>query len=193
VPLEIEPDEAERELIGDTIELVESVVRRDGTVPIKIIAPGWGTQRLLLADVIKESGPQAFPAGTQMFWDHPTATEESTGPNAALRDLAGVSPPTPTGRRRARRARACTPTRRCSPTTSPSRRRARPAHRCERSARDGQGASRRGRRQRGLIIDEIVAAKSSISSPPPVRAAKCCSCSKQYGAASPSNRRRPHG
>jgi hypothetical protein len=88
--LEIEPDEAERELVGDTIELLESVVRTDGTVPIKIIAPGWGTSGYYSADVIKESGPQAFPAGTQDFWDHPTVTEASDRPERSLRDLAGV-------------------------------------------------------------------------------------------------------
>lgn len=90
VTLEIASDEAERELVGDTIELLESVVRTDGTVPIKIIQPGWGTSGYYSADVIKESGPQAFPAGTQDFWDHPTITEASDRPERSLRDLAGV-------------------------------------------------------------------------------------------------------
>jgi hypothetical protein len=89
-PLIIEPDEAARELVGDTIPLIEAVVRRDGTVPICIIKPGWGTSGYYSADVLKETGPAAFPAETKMFWDHPSATEDADRPERSLRDLSAV-------------------------------------------------------------------------------------------------------
>lgn len=90
VPLVIQPAESAAELVGDLYPLVESVVRRDGTIPIKIIGPGWGTSGFYDSKVIEASGPAAFPAGTQMFWDHPTGTEDVDRPERSLRDLSAV-------------------------------------------------------------------------------------------------------
>ena len=82
-------------LQGDVIPLVERAVRQDGTVPIKMIAPGWGSSGYYSAELLKRDGPKAFPAGTQMFWDHATPTEEAERPEGSLARLAAVTVKTP--------------------------------------------------------------------------------------------------
>jgi len=84
-------DESHADVIGACIPLVEATVRRDGTVPIKLIEDGWNAsgQRYYPRDVLIRDGATAFPAGTHMYWDHPTASEESERPERSLRDLAG--------------------------------------------------------------------------------------------------------
>jgi hypothetical protein len=42
------------------------------------------------ADTLKRYGPTAFPAGTQIFFDHPSQSEETDRPERSVRDLAGV-------------------------------------------------------------------------------------------------------
>jgi hypothetical protein len=78
-------------LQGEIVPLIERSVRSDGTVPIKMIAPGWGSSGYYSAELLRRDGPQAFPAGTQMFWDHATASEESERPEGSLRRLAAVT------------------------------------------------------------------------------------------------------
>lgn len=75
-------------IVGDVIPLVERSVRRDGTVPVKVIKPGWGSSGYYDAAVLERDGAAAFPKGTKMFWNHPTATEEADRPERDLRDLA---------------------------------------------------------------------------------------------------------
>lgn len=77
------------ELSADFIPLVEKAVRKDGTIALKVIEPGWGSSGFYSEDMLKRDGPQVFKAGTQMFWDHPTVTEEAERPERSLRDLAG--------------------------------------------------------------------------------------------------------
>ncbi len=84
------PPDGERELIGQAIPLVEGIKRRDGTVPIKIIQPGWGSSGFYPADVLERDGPGVFPAGTHMFLDHPTATEEMERPERSVTQLGAV-------------------------------------------------------------------------------------------------------
>jgi len=78
------------ELLGDYVPLVEAAVRRDGTVPIKVIAPGWGSSGYYPADVLERDGPKVFAKGLHAYWNHPTASEEAERPERDLRDLAGV-------------------------------------------------------------------------------------------------------
>lgn len=78
------------ELAPEFIPLVEKAVRRDGTIPIKVISPGWGSSGYYPADVLQRDGPQVFKAGLQMFWDHQTAQEEAERPEGSLDDLAAV-------------------------------------------------------------------------------------------------------
>jgi len=82
-----EPEETMLE--GDFVKLTEKSVRGDGTIPVKIIAPGWGTSGYYPPDVLARDGPKVFEAGTKMFWDHPTEEEEAARPEGSLRNLAG--------------------------------------------------------------------------------------------------------
>jgi len=75
--------------LGDVVELVEA--DKAGTVDLKIISPGWGSSGYYSPDVLKEDGPRAFPKGTHMYFDHPTATEARERPERSLRDLAAVT------------------------------------------------------------------------------------------------------
>lgn len=79
-----------KEVEGEIIPLLEKSVRSDGTVPLKLIAPGWGSTGYYSPDLLAESGPKVFRSGTKMFWDHPTATEETERPEGSLNNLAAV-------------------------------------------------------------------------------------------------------
>lgn len=75
-------------LLEAAVPLVEQAVRPDGTIPIKIIQPGWGSSGYYPADVLERDGPKVFKAGLKMYWNHPTPTEESERPERDLRDLS---------------------------------------------------------------------------------------------------------
>jgi hypothetical protein len=77
-------------LRGAVVPLVERAVRRDGTIPIKVIKPGWGSTGYYPAEVLERDGPKVFTPGVQMFWDHATPTEEAERPEGSLNDLAAV-------------------------------------------------------------------------------------------------------
>ena len=85
VPVAAEAAEAEIE--GDFVALTEKALSEDGTLPIKIIEPGWGTSGYYSPNVL-EKGAAAYKAGTKMYWDHPTRTEERERPERSIRDLA---------------------------------------------------------------------------------------------------------
>jgi len=76
------------ELTGDLVSLSEGAVRKDGTVSMKLVSPGWGSSGHYSADVLKRDGPAAFPRGTKSYWDHPTPTQEAERPERSLHDLA---------------------------------------------------------------------------------------------------------
>ena len=78
------------EITGDFHKLTEKALRRDGTAPIKLIAPGWGSSGYYPAEVLERDGPTLFRAGTKMYWDHPTVSEEMERPEGSLRNLAAV-------------------------------------------------------------------------------------------------------
>lgn len=73
------------------IPLVERAVRRDGTIAIKMIQPGWGTSGYYSRYVLERDMPTAFPPGTHMYWNHPTLSEQAERPERDLRDLAAVT------------------------------------------------------------------------------------------------------
>lgn len=77
------------ELQGE-VELLEKAIRRDGTIPIKVISPGWGTSGYYPAEVLERDGPRVFPKGLHMYWDHPTPREDAERPERELDDLAAV-------------------------------------------------------------------------------------------------------
>lgn len=68
--------------------LMEKAVRRDNTIPIKIIQPGWGSSGYYPADVLERDGPKIFTKGTKMFWNHQTPAEEAERPEGDLNNLA---------------------------------------------------------------------------------------------------------
>jgi len=80
--------EAAQRLRTDLVLIREAAVREDGITNIKIIQPGWGSSGYYPAEVLERDGTTVFPAGTKMFWDHPTTTEEWERPERSLRDLA---------------------------------------------------------------------------------------------------------
>ena len=61
----------------------------DGKYRIRIIVPGQGSSGIYTAENLAESAP-LFKAGTEMFIDHPTETEEWARPERSIRDYAGV-------------------------------------------------------------------------------------------------------
>lgn len=84
-------DATESETItGDLIPLVEKAVKKDGTASIKIIQAGQGSSGYYPAEVLKRDGPKAFTAGTHVYLDHPSVTEESERPERSVKDLAGA-------------------------------------------------------------------------------------------------------
>lgn len=85
-------------IISDCVPLIEKAVASDGTIPIKIIAPGWGSSGYYSEAVLKRDIPQAFPVGTKMYWNHPTLTEATERPERDLRDLAAKTVSAPTWR-----------------------------------------------------------------------------------------------
>lgn len=70
------------------VPLAERALRPDGTVPIKLIQPGWGSSGYYDASMLARDGAKAFPAGTKMFWNHPSVSEEKDRPERDLNALA---------------------------------------------------------------------------------------------------------
>lgn len=87
--LEEHVDGVQPTFTGALVDLDEAL-RPDGTVPIKLISPGWGSKGYYSAEVLKRDGPKAWPAGTHMYLDHPSLTEAMDRPERSVRDLAAV-------------------------------------------------------------------------------------------------------
>lgn len=75
-------------IAGEFIPLIEKAVRRDQTIPIKLIQPGWGSSGHYSSEVLQRDGPAVFKKGTKCFWNHQTEAEERERPEGDLRDLA---------------------------------------------------------------------------------------------------------
>lgn len=73
--------------LGEYMALTEAV-RRDGTVQMKIIAPGWGSSGYYPAEVLERDGPKVFTTGVKSYWNHATPTEEAERPEGDLNALA---------------------------------------------------------------------------------------------------------
>lgn len=58
---------------------------------VLVINPGWGSSGYYSAEALQEAArDRVFPAGTQMYLDHPTETESWERPERSVRDLAAV-------------------------------------------------------------------------------------------------------
>ena len=87
VPVAAPVIEGATELYGDLVPLSEAKGARR---QVKVIGPGWGSSGYWPAEILERDGPAAWPAGTHMYLDHPTTTEESERPERSLRDLAAT-------------------------------------------------------------------------------------------------------
>lgn len=85
---EVQAEMTEAALETDFIPLTERALRRDGTVALKLIEPGWGASGYYPAAVLERDGPVVFKAGTKSFWNHATPTEEAERPEGDLNALA---------------------------------------------------------------------------------------------------------
>ncbi|MEE9451090.1 MAG: hypothetical protein V3V72_13655 [Ignavibacteriaceae bacterium] len=81
--------EKKEPIIGDFMQLIEADTSEDGTIPIKIIQPGWGSSGYYSEEVL-ERDANIYKEGTKMYWNHPTASEAIERPERDLNDLAGV-------------------------------------------------------------------------------------------------------
>lgn len=91
VPREHSEDLEEADLVGEVVPLVEKAVRKDGSFPIKVIAPGWGASGYYSEAVLRRDIPKVFPAGTHMHFDHPTVTESKERPERSVQTIAAVT------------------------------------------------------------------------------------------------------
>lgn len=83
-------ESADTDITGDLVPLVEKAVGEDGGIKIKIIQAGQGSSGYYPADVLKRDGPKVFVAGTQMYADHPSISDESDRPERSIKDLIGT-------------------------------------------------------------------------------------------------------
>ena len=80
-----------REFGGIVVPLIEAKTDDKGTIPVKIIDPGWGSSGYYSREVLQQAvNARVYAAGLQMFWNHPSKTDEKDRPERDLRDLAGV-------------------------------------------------------------------------------------------------------
>lgn len=69
--------------------LSESAVRNAGdTIRVRIISPGWGTSGYYGRDLLEKSA-HLYSAGTKMYVNHPTRSEQRERPERDLNDLCG--------------------------------------------------------------------------------------------------------
>ena len=76
-------------LRSELVPLAEAAIRDDGTVPIRIIAPGWGSSGYYAPAMLERDGPNIFTSGLHMYLDHPSVSEADDRPERSVRDLAG--------------------------------------------------------------------------------------------------------
>ena len=85
----IEEIKATTEVLRDVIIPLDESEVKQPNIPLKIIQPGWGSSGYYSEQLLKNSAGM-YKAGTLMFWDHPSESEEKDRPERSLRDLAGV-------------------------------------------------------------------------------------------------------
>jgi len=56
---------------------------------VKVIESGWGSSGYYGPEMLKEYGPSVFSAGTKVFMNHPSISEESNRPERDVHQLAG--------------------------------------------------------------------------------------------------------
>jgi len=87
-PMTPESSGPDPEVIAQESVVPLTEAAKGGKGLIKVIDSGWGTSGYYGSDVLERDAPIAFPAGTKMYWDHPTSDEAKSRPERSLRDLA---------------------------------------------------------------------------------------------------------
>lgn len=75
---------------ASAVALVERAVADDGTVMLKLIAPGKGSSGYYTTEVLKRDGPRVFTRGMHNFIDHPTAQEEAERPEGSIAKIGST-------------------------------------------------------------------------------------------------------
>ena len=75
--------------LQEQAKLVESVDKKSGKILVDIVTPGVGSSGYYSPEVC-EAAAGLVTAGTQMFLDHPTETEEYERPVRSVKDIAAV-------------------------------------------------------------------------------------------------------
>jgi len=75
---------------GDWTPLGEAVVGEDGTIPIKIIGPGWSLNGRYYSEKFLREAAALYTAGTKDFWNHPGPVQLREQPSGDLNALAAV-------------------------------------------------------------------------------------------------------
>lgn len=77
--------------ITETVDATVAATIGHGRYLIRLIDAGQGSSGVYESSVLREAAAsRVWPAGTHMYIDHPSATEDRDRPERTLRDLAGV-------------------------------------------------------------------------------------------------------
>jgi len=80
-----------KEFAAGIVPLIEAKTDNNGTIPVKIIDAGWGSSGYYSREVLQQAvNARVYAAGLQMYWNHPSKSDEKERPERDLRDLAGV-------------------------------------------------------------------------------------------------------
>ncbi len=83
---------AKQQTITETAALQATPVEgKPGRLLVTLITPGQGSSGFYSPQVLEAAGAdKVFPAGTQMFLDHPTESEQVERPERSIKDLGAV-------------------------------------------------------------------------------------------------------
>jgi len=80
-----------KEFAAGIVPLIEAKADAAGTIPVKIIDAGWGSSGYYSREVLQQAvNARVYAAGLQMYWNHPSKSDEKERPERDLRDLAAV-------------------------------------------------------------------------------------------------------
>jgi hypothetical protein len=78
-------------LVESSRPLKVTEAKTSGKLQIGLITPGWGSSGYYSQQVLESAAAaKVFPAGTQMFLDHPSESERYERPERSVRDLAAI-------------------------------------------------------------------------------------------------------
>ncbi len=75
------------ELLSESIDFSAKPTKNKWRV--KIIQSGWGSSGYYTPELLSQFGPQVFKAGTKVYMNHPTLSEEADRPERDVHELAG--------------------------------------------------------------------------------------------------------